>query len=99
MRSVGNPTFSLLSEVHPVLIVVHKVEVSPVDLVITQSRPDIAPSELALARIIRFNDRVFKRGIRSSSRGREVIVFGDINSQGSLYICQCAKAAVDRDQS
>ena len=60
MRSVGNPTFSLLCKVYPILIVVHKVEVSPEDLVIYQSRPDVAPSKLALPRIIRFNDRVFK---------------------------------------
>jgi hypothetical protein len=79
MRSVGNPTFSLLSKVHPILIVVHKVEVSSLDLIISHSRPVIAPSKLALPRVIRFNDRVFKRGIRSSSRGCKVIVFGDIN--------------------
>jgi hypothetical protein len=60
MRSIGNTAFSLLCKVDSILIIVHKVEVSSLDLVVSQSRPDLAPSKLTLPRIISFNDRVFK---------------------------------------
>jgi hypothetical protein len=44
MRSIGNPAFSFLCKVDSILIIMHKVDVSSLDLVVSQCRPDLAPS-------------------------------------------------------